>query len=467
MALVTTFATTPLVSTLYPKSYQIKLESWKRGEIDWDGNRLEDSSSREDSISFDKIQGRDIRRILACVRLDNMPAVLMVLSLLSNSSYAATPKIHREKEEETNLKTTTSPGIPPRPLQVHAVRFMEVTDRDSSVMKVSDSDRYSSAKDPVINTFRTFGQLSQVAVTGAVIVAPETTFASTLTDSADDIAADMVLVPWSGTGTMTENLSNLPDHTEYRFANSNYSHFIASILRNATCNTAIFVDRGFGGNKGASARNNTLRRPGSSVSIVETPAMSGTISQGHHIFFPYFGSDDDKIALRLVLQLAQNSTVTATIVHFELPESDHGVAAIVDDASVSVSDNPKNSVSVTTHSARASGHSAFFAQLRDSLPLNLTSRVVFSTQFTTSPLSDTLTRSKQEFGQNPNNAGDLMVLGRNSSLNSLLSAKTLEVVPTALGTDARRSLGNIADAVIANVLKASLIIVQVAKDKSV
>lgn len=464
MALVTTFATTPLVSSLYPKWYQVKLESWKRGEIDWDGNRLEDSS-REESFSFDKLQGSDIRRILACVRLDNMPAVLMVLSLLSNSSHTPPPKVHQAKQEEANQEAGTSLAVPPRPLQVHAVRFMEVTDRDSSVMKVSDSDRYSSTKDPVINTFRAFGQLTQVAVTGTVVVAPETTFASTLTESASDVVADMVLVPWSGTGTMTENLSSLPDHTDHRFANSNYSHFIASILRNATCNTAIFVDRGFGGNRGACTRNNGLRRPGSSVSIRETPAMSASIGEGHHVFFPYFGSEDDKVALRLVLQLAHHSTVTATIVHFELPEADHGSPTVVDDASVSAAGDLKHTVSVKAYSARASVHSAFFAQLRDSLPLNLSSRVVFSTQFTTSPLSDTLERAKQEFGQNPNNAGDLMVLGRNSSLNSLLSAKTLEIVPTALGTDAKRSLGNIADAVIANALKASLIIVQAAKDK--
>ena len=41
MALVTTFATTPLVSWLYPPSYQRKLELWKQGKIDWDGNTLE------------------------------------------------------------------------------------------------------------------------------------------------------------------------------------------------------------------------------------------------------------------------------------------------------------------------------------------------------------------------------------------------------------------------------------------
>ncbi|KAK0609493.1 Sodium/hydrogen exchanger family-domain-containing protein [Immersiella caudata] len=40
MALVTTFATAPLVSWLYPPWYQQKLDLWKKSKIDWDGNPI-------------------------------------------------------------------------------------------------------------------------------------------------------------------------------------------------------------------------------------------------------------------------------------------------------------------------------------------------------------------------------------------------------------------------------------------
>lgn len=40
MALVTTFATTPLTMVLFPPSYQKKLAAWKLREIDWNGTSL-------------------------------------------------------------------------------------------------------------------------------------------------------------------------------------------------------------------------------------------------------------------------------------------------------------------------------------------------------------------------------------------------------------------------------------------
>lgn len=52
MALITTFATTPLVVWLYPPWYQRKLERWKQGEIDWDGNRLHYDDEEDESSDF-------------------------------------------------------------------------------------------------------------------------------------------------------------------------------------------------------------------------------------------------------------------------------------------------------------------------------------------------------------------------------------------------------------------------------
>ncbi|KAL2172147.1 hypothetical protein VTG60DRAFT_148 [Thermothelomyces hinnuleus] len=45
MALVTTVATTPLTKALYPPWYQKKVDKWRRGEIDWDGNPISSSES--------------------------------------------------------------------------------------------------------------------------------------------------------------------------------------------------------------------------------------------------------------------------------------------------------------------------------------------------------------------------------------------------------------------------------------
>ena len=44
MALVTTFVSSPLTSYFYPLWYQKKVESWRRGEIDWDTGKPLDGS---------------------------------------------------------------------------------------------------------------------------------------------------------------------------------------------------------------------------------------------------------------------------------------------------------------------------------------------------------------------------------------------------------------------------------------
>lgn len=74
MALITTFATTPLTSALYPPWYQRKLQAWKRGEIDWDtGAPIRDSRSGLDEHKNRQNQDRSrIQSLLIYLRLDNM-----------------------------------------------------------------------------------------------------------------------------------------------------------------------------------------------------------------------------------------------------------------------------------------------------------------------------------------------------------------------------------------------------------
>jgi hypothetical protein len=76
MALITTFATTPLASALYPPWYQKKLEAWKRGEIDWEtGKSIKDgNSSFNDELEMRQQNKRpsEIRSLLIYLRLDNM-----------------------------------------------------------------------------------------------------------------------------------------------------------------------------------------------------------------------------------------------------------------------------------------------------------------------------------------------------------------------------------------------------------
>ena len=74
MALITTFATTPLTSLLYPPWYQKKIEAWKRGEIDWDtGAPIDETrTASQDALMAHDKPDESIRSLLVYLRLDNM-----------------------------------------------------------------------------------------------------------------------------------------------------------------------------------------------------------------------------------------------------------------------------------------------------------------------------------------------------------------------------------------------------------
>ena len=468
MALVTTFATTPLTSILYPRWYQIKLAAWKRGEIDWDDNRLndEESQSRGDSVSFSKAQNSEVTKLLTYLRADSMPSVLTIISLLAKTTTAAfSPKVHPNKRDEKFLEASmSSQSTSKQSIQVHGVRFLELTDRDSSVMKVSEMDEYRS-RDPIVNTFRTFGQVNQISVAGDVVLTPESNYAKSLKEKASEVFAELVFIPWSGSGAMNDQ-PLLSDSPETRFANGSYSRFVSTALNNAVSNVAVFVDQGFGGSKkiNPNRRPSMMKRTISAVTHQDLNTLSKpSMNQGHHIFFPFFGSEDDKVALRFVLQLAMNPSVTATIVRYQLSEAIMG--EVTSNSSPYGSrpsfSNPIDVKNPTVTTSDPSSHYAtFFSSLRDSLPSQLNSRVVFETYSSNSPFNDILDFARKEVGVNSNNAGDMIVLGRNIEFNVALRGDIHQDTEVSFGSEAKDALGVLAEGVIRKGLNASVLVMK-------
>ena len=442
MALVTTFATTPIVSALYPPWYQAKLEAWKRGEIDWDGNRLIDNEKTDDgSTSSIKAASRSqVSKLLVHLRLDTMPGVLGLVAMLSRPNCELTDtNVHPSKKTENAGDST--PTLRPRPLQVHGIRLKELTDRDSSVMAVTDMEEYSQ-HDHVLNTFRTFGQFSNVAVRGQVLLSPPETYASTFNESASTVSSDLMLLSWTASGSMSENQILPAETVQQRFENSTFSHFLyKTVSRSTSCNTAIFVDNGFGSRRNPNdigSRRHSVRN----LKDLETNATimtnSPPIDQSHHIFLPFFGTEDDRVALQLVLQLAQNPNVTATIVLFELPDAITVTEPAQPKLAATNIDESAKSPTTTTTPLNQPSSSALttFHTMRDSLPDSLAQRVVLETislsststaapnpsspTLHISPAAEVLSKAQSEVGRAPKNAGDLVVMGRNLSLNGVL-----------------------------------------------
>ncbi|WEW56627.1 hypothetical protein PRK78_002075 [Emydomyces testavorans] len=465
MALITTFATTPLTLWLYPDWYQTKVDRWRRGEIDWDGNVLDsesDHSGGSSDLAQRKARALSIRKLMVYLRLDNLSGIFTFISLLGadDVTNVEVSKAHHSHDSKEDDKPTSSRKA--KPVEVHGIRLIELTDRDSSVMKVSEVHDYSFS-DPILNTFRTFGQLNKVAVSGAVVVAPEHAYAETLVNKARDFSSDFILVPWSETGSMSERQIPLLDNNSEKFATGPHSTFITNILKNARGHVGIFVNKGFGGPTLNQPKPGYLKRTVSGRSLYRTNdlTMMPSMDDGHHIFFPYFGGNDDQVALRLVLQLAKNTTITATITHIVVNEENPNQASTKDPAIF-------HNITMTPQEKEADN--VFFNSIRESLPSELAHRVVFQTMQATAAdlVSATLQTAKLEVGRSKQNRGDIVIVGRNSVVNGTGSSFGLapSLSSGEIGSEARKALGVVGEAMSAKShdVEASVLVVQAGQE---
>lgn len=473
MALVTTFATTPLTSALYPPWYQKKIEAWKRGEIDWatgkpTGVVSAETASTRDSISYQKMEASKIRKMLVYLRLDNMPTLLAFVSLLGGTPQETT-RTHPSKLED--IPPPTSKEKQRRPIEAHGVRLLELTERESSVMRVSEVEEFS-LHDPLANAFRTVGNLHNVAVSVEVAVLPESSFADALATKGSILSSGLMLIPWSETGSMSETAIISSETTRSKLAAPSYSSFVIRALNQASCTTAVFINRNFGG-------STALTRPAlsRSKSAVNMQSLREGISQptdpvadrSHHIFCPFFGGADDRVALRLVLQMAENPEVTATVVFLETNDKYFVTALAPKDDHITRSPTASSSRILEIHrvkSATANVNEAevlpseqdaiFFNSLKNSLPAELSSRVVFEpVNASMEPLKMTLERAALEVRQHPRNAGDLIIVGRNIARLAAFETESRREVD-----DASRSLGVLGAEAARSGLQASVVVVQ-------
>lgn len=441
MALVTTVATTPLTRWLYPPWYRKKLEQWKRGEIDWDGKPLSDDGGPADSAKI--LQDGRIRRLLVYLRLDSLPSLFTIISLLGEEH--ASPANSGED-------TTNNPVIRKRPLEVHALRILELTERTSSVMKVTEGDDYSR-RDPVVNAFRTFSQLHEVAVSGTVAVAAESSYAQTVVTQASDQGSDFVLIPWSEVGSNTEDQSiPFSVSSEDRFSGRSHLDFIQGALSAAVCNTGIFIGNRFGGVPSV-GKPRALTRTLSGVSLhsQREAALPPVADRSHHVFLPFIGGADDRAALRFVLQLARNPHVTATIAHLIYSvDVDNEVTAAPESLSKEV-----------INAETTAQDSSLLALMRSSLPAELSSRVKFTdaTIGRRFIAGQALELAKNFVGQNPRNAGDIVVVGRR---HAALPPTTRQANQPSTEYEMQKTIGVLGEKVLMGSLKASVLVIQAA-----
>src|SRR5262249_4865314 len=258
------------------------------------------------------------------------PTILAFMSLLGGAPQQ-TARVHptNQSNNETNVQdnvqdTANASKKPRRPIEAHGVRLVELTERGSSVMLASELEEYSM-HDPLVNTFRTFGNLHNLAVSGEVVVLPESSFADTLMAKASTLTSDLLLLPWSETGSMSETTFISAETSSSKLSAPSYTSFVLNTLNDTPCTTAVFVSRNFGGSTTTNSTMSALIRSQSAGSMNSlkrglTQRTASVADRSHHIFCPFFGGADDRVALGLVLQMAENPDVTATIIFFEVNE---------------------------------------------------------------------------------------------------------------------------------------------------
>jgi hypothetical protein len=328
-------------------------------------------------------------------------------------------------------------------VQVHGVRIVQLTARTTSVMTSHEVGELS-AFDPVLNAFRVLGQLYNLAVSGEVAVVAEDSYAETLTGRAADEQSDLLLLPWTETGSLSESPMVSKNTLEQKLRSDVYISFVAEALNTAACNTAVFINRAFSGSLEQSPLALTRRmiakgaRNGKQAQITELPASDRT----HHIYAPFFGGADGQVASRLALQLAENPNITVTMVHYQVRvEGKASEDPIIQEGGIYASEG-KIRVSTSTPS-----DDDFFVSMQHSLPQSLRHRVTFRTVVSYDPVEDAVKDAQNEVGQQEN-GGDLILVGR-----------TVEIVESHV-----TCLGLVADVLLEKDVKASIVVLQARKD---
>jgi hypothetical protein len=226
-------------------------------------------------------------------KLEQLPAVMTITQLLSNSSHLSLSTSSDSGSEE---KASAKEAPLFRPVSVDALRLIELTERASAVMMSAESD-YILQTDPLVSVFRTFGTLNRVPVKAHISVVSYDEFPNSVARHVEHSSSQMLLVPLKITGndeTTSSSGFNPFDNLFKRTITTNSSseavnsHYIRKIFAGTKADVCLIIDRGL--------------------------STSGTPSD-RHIFLPFFGGPDDRLALSLVVQFcAGDHGVTASVV---------------------------------------------------------------------------------------------------------------------------------------------------------
>ncbi|KAG1868609.1 Sodium/hydrogen exchanger family-domain-containing protein [Suillus subluteus] len=292
-ALVLTFMTTPLVSILYPPERRVRAAVGGVSRAST-GDPDEDKSDRKSPMTED--QPWRSRFTVVLDKFDHMAGMLVATQLVCPPSLKS-PLVATLR---STASTRTFDKIKMPEVSVDTLRLIELSDRTSDVMKSSAVDTLIRT-DPLLSVFRTFGELNDIPVSLSLSIVPYDDMPGTVADHARRFGSQLLLLPWlSPSSNTNEDLSG--PHSpkielnpfEAFFGGSKHTGKSAAVIHSQ------FVRRVFAESK-------------TDVALFIDPAGTGTGS-ARHIFCPFFGGPDDRLALEFVVQLCANPRISATVV---------------------------------------------------------------------------------------------------------------------------------------------------------
>ncbi|KAF8632310.1 hypothetical protein AX15_001934 [Amanita polypyramis BW_CC] len=283
-AIILTFITTPLVLLFYPAKYQNR-EGGLRSEI-------ESQASREDKLVTDSSDIHKNRITIVLDRFEQLPAAMTLTQLLKA----------RGRTSSADEKTAV---VVPRSMTIDALRLMELSARTSAILRSTEAEALL-LEDPLINVFRTFGRINSIPVLPSISVVDYGEYPDAIAEHTERSASQLVVVPWSngnqfgseGAKTQIHNPFESMFHKPSGQGGTSsivYSEYVRKVFLQSPVDVALYIDRGLGTKVSAKA--------------------------SRHLFLPFFGGPDDRLALSFVVQLCMNNNASATVLRLHKIEA--------------------------------------------------------------------------------------------------------------------------------------------------
>jgi len=452
-ALVLTFITTPLTILVYPPRYRVHV-----------GTSLEKAVVPGTGPGASSEEFMRSKFTVVLDGMEHLPPAMALTQLLQPLSLRSNVVEKSSIEKASSLESSVITDLPNKcSISVDALRLVGLTDRTSDVLRSQSTDTMIR-NDSVLSIFRTFGRLNHFSMIDFLSVISNDEFSVQVVDHARERGSQLIVIPWLLASHVAE--ASTSDHTapSYSPFDSLFSktsgrdetaslafrsQFIRRVFASSASDVALFIDRGLSTDQGSSIYP--------------------------HIFLPFFGGPDDRLALSFVVQLCMHGVVSATVVRIRQLDSD-GKESLASTGEKSIPNNEVSGFPNTVYSPLGtqvrmqsdtadnllwdrvtSTNSSFSAEVRAAM-----SRISFQSETAVQPLHRMLELAGNEASRTSKPL--LVVAGRSRRMAVESHKRELQQLITehgaSLDSAVSNTLGDVASVFVAVGGNASLVVMQ-------